>query len=95
MKDVNCQSVFGELEKGIAFNNQINLYDTVENNENFYIGKQWEGVQSNGLPTPVFNFIKRVVMYLVASTSTDNLKISASPLSSAGIPSKREVEDLI
>ena len=94
MKDVNCQSVFGELEKGIAFNNQINLYDTVENNENFYIGKQWEGVQSNGLPTPVFNFIKRVVMYLVASTSTDNLKISASPLSSAGIPSKREVEDL-
>lgn len=94
MKDINCQSVFGELEKGIAFNNQINLYDTVENNENFYIGKQWEGVQSNGLPTPVFNFIKRVVMYLVASTSTDNLKISASPLSSAGIPSKREVEDL-
>jgi hypothetical protein len=48
-----------EYEKGVDFKNQLNLYDTVRSNEDFYIGKQWEGVQSNGLPTPVFNFIKR------------------------------------
>ncbi len=56
----------------------------MENNENFYIGKQWEGVVSNGLPTPTFNFIRRIVLYLVASTSTDNLKINATPLAFAG-----------
>jgi len=72
--------VWGEYEKGVEFKNQLNLYETVRCNENFYIGKQWEGVQSNGLPTPVFNFIKRIVLFLVASTATDNAKMSASPL---------------
>ena len=38
----------------------IDLYENVQTNENFFIGKQWEGVRSNGLPTPVFNFLKRV-----------------------------------
>ena len=77
------QKVWGEYEKGVEFKNQLNLYETVRCNENFYIGKQWEGVQSNGLPTPVFNFIKRIVLFLVASTATDNVKISASGLSGA------------
>lgn len=78
------ERVWQEYEKGVDFKTRINLYDTVENNENFYIGKQWEGVQSNGLPTPTFNFIRRIVLFLVASTSTDNIKISASPLTSTG-----------
>lgn len=45
--------------------------------------KQWEGVQSNGLPTPVFNFLKRVVLFTVASNTSDNIKLKASPLSAA------------
>jgi len=64
----------------MAFNEQINLYDTVKVNEDFFIGKQWEGVNANGLPTPVFNFIKRIVLFLVASTATDNITMAASPL---------------
>ena len=78
--------VWMEYDKGMGFKTQIDLFDTVENNENFYIGKQWEGVKSNGLPTPVFNFIKRIILFLVASTATDNIKISATPLSSSGAP---------
>lgn len=42
--------------------------------------KQWEGVKSNGLPTPVFNFLKRVTLFQVASITTDNIKIQASAL---------------
>lgn len=83
--------VWKEYDKGIGFKSQLDLFDTVENNENFYIGKQWEGVKSNGLPTPVFNFIKRIILFLVASTATDNIKMSASPLSSSGV-SVGEVE---
>ena len=89
-----AQAVWAEFEKGIAFKNQINLYDTVKRNEDFFIGKQWEGVQSNGLPTPVFNFIKRIILFLVASTATDNIKMSASPLSSTGLYGAGEVERL-
>ncbi len=66
--------------KGLEFNSGINLDETVRVNENFFTGKQWEGVVSNGLPTPVFNIIKRVVCFVVATISSDNIKVNASPL---------------
>lgn len=87
-------TVWQEYEAGRAFKRQLNLYETVRNNENFYVGKQWEGVQANGLPTPVFNFIRRIVLFLVASTATDNLKINASPLSAGGSGSAQDLERL-
>lgn len=73
-KEITPESVWNEYETACNFKAGLNLYDNVRANENFYIGKQWEGVQSNGLPTPVFNFIKRIILYVVASTATDNLK---------------------
>ena len=76
---VDHLSVWKEFEKGRNFKNQIKLYDTVRDNENFFIGKQWEGVDANGLPTPVFNFIKRVVLFTVASISSGNVKMQAVP----------------
>lgn len=42
--------------------------------------KQWEGVNSNGLPTPVFNILKQIVLHQVATITSDNFTISASPL---------------
>lgn len=65
-------------QRGLEYNNYIELDDTVEANENFYIGKQWEGVQSNGLPTPVYNFIKRVVGFITATITSDQVKVNAS-----------------
>ena len=67
-------------EDSERFNSAIGLYDTVRVNENFYIGKQWEGVRSNGLPTPQFNFLKRVVGFIVATITTDDVKVTATPL---------------
>lgn len=86
------EKVQQEYARAVAFNSGINLYDTVRNNENFFIGKQWEGVQANGLPTPVFNFLKRVVLFSVASVSTDNLKLYASPIPSSSGRRKLELE---
>lgn len=82
--ELTPQSVAKEYEAGLAFNNGIDLYDCVQTNENFFIGKQWEGVKANGLPTPVFNFLKRVVLFSVANVSTDNLKLRAKPLPGSG-----------
>ena len=76
--------VSSEYDAGLRFNDGIDLYDCVKTNENFFIGKQWEGVVANGLPTPVFNFLKRVVLFSVANVSTDNLKLHAKPLPSSG-----------
>jgi len=68
---------------GLTFNNQINLEETVKSNRNFAIGKQWEGVNANGLPQPVFNILKRVTGFIVASNTTDNLKVNVTPLANS------------
>jgi len=72
------REIWEKYLEGMAYKESIKLPKTVETNENFYIGKQWEGVNSNGLPTPVFNFLKRVVNFLVASTSCDRVKMNCS-----------------
>ena len=82
MGKVTAASVWQEYEHMLEYNNSINLDDTVKDNENFFIGKQWEGVDSKGLPTPVFSFLKRVTMFTVASNTSDNIKINARPLTS-------------
>lgn len=66
-------------QQGLIFNNQINLDETVKANRNFAIGKQWEGVNANGLPQPVFNILKRVTGFIIASITTDNLKVNVTP----------------
>ena len=76
----NVETVWKLYQKGRDFNTAINLDDTVRVNENFFIGKQWEGIQANGLPTPVFNILKRDVLFIVSTITSDNLKIQASPL---------------
>ena len=77
----DCGTAWKLYERGLDFKSSINLEDTVRVNENFFIGKQWEGVISNGLPTPVFNFLKRVCCFTVATITSDNIKVNASPLS--------------
>lgn len=81
-RGVTAESVWREYEKMLAYNDSIQLDDTVRVNENFFVGKQWEGVESNGLPTPVFNFLKRVTLFTVASITSDRIKMLASPVDS-------------
>ena len=45
MKEFRAEPEFvsSEYDAGLSFNNGIDLYDCVKTNENFFIGKQWEG----------------------------------------------------
>lgn len=98
MKKLTPEMVAKRYDKGVTFNTQINLYDTVTENENFFIGKQWEGVEANGLPTPVFNFLKRVTLFQIATISSNNLSMQATPLSSTsqyGLSDLEKVTDVI
>ena len=70
-------------QKGVDFKRGLNLYDCVKVNENFFVGKQWEGIQANGLPTPTFNIIKRVVSFITATITSDNIKVTATPMANA------------
>lgn len=82
MKKPNVRGVWSRYDKSRQFKDQIGLYDTVRNNENFFIGKQWEGVEANGLPKPVFNFLKRVTLFQIATITSDNLSMQATAMAS-------------
>ena len=85
------QKVYDQYKDGESFNTSIGLAEKVEENENFFLGRQWEGVESNGLPTPVFNFVETIIGHLVASLVTDNIKIQASSMDVSG---KYKPEDI-
>lgn len=94
MKEPGYEKVYKRYGKGVTFNNQIDLYDTVTNNENFFIGEQWVGVKANGNPTPVFNVLKRVTSFQVAKITADNFSMQVTPLSSTSAYGLGDVERL-
>ena len=89
-----CQEIQKKFETCFKFNQDIGLYDTVKVNEDFFIGNQWEGVQSGGLPTPTFNFLKRVVLFQVSTITSDNLAMQASPLPGVGTFPAKKMEQI-
>lgn len=85
-KKITPEQVQAEYQKMLGYNTSVNLDETVRANENFFIGKQWEGVDAKGLPTPVYNFLKQVVLFSVANITTDNIKMQATPLACERTP---------
>lgn len=82
-------------EKGKEYNYSIDLYNTVNTNERFYRGDQWHGVNSGGLPTPVFNIFKRIVNYYSATIMQSSVKMRysfASPVTERGGISRSDCE---
>lgn len=74
--NINPASVWEEYKSGTTYKNQINLYDNVEFNENFYLGKQWEGVNAPDIEKPVINICKQAVDYSVSNLVSDDIGIN-------------------
>jgi hypothetical protein len=67
-----------KYKSGLSYNAKINLLPTTNKNERFYSGRQWEGVNANGLPTPVLNVTKRIIDYKIASIMSDMIAMQFS-----------------
>jgi hypothetical protein len=65
-------------QKGLDFYRKLNLFAEVDQCERFYAGDHWNGVKSNGLPTPVLNILARVIDYKVSQIMSNSLKIQYS-----------------
>lgn len=55
-------------------------YDVIDTNIAFASGDQWRNVQADGLPKPVFNIIKRVKQFKIASLKGDAISIAIQPM---------------
>ena len=72
-------------EAGVKYNNALygsdkNYYDVIDTNIAFASGDQWRNVKGEGLPKPVFNIIKRVKQFKIASLKSDSVSINIEPM---------------
>ena len=94
MKEAGYEKVYSLYDRGLRFNNSINLYEKVENSERFFIGDQWHGVETNGNPAPIYNFLKRVVLFQVAKVCSESFAVQAQALSVTGEYDTAELEKI-
>lgn len=78
-------------QRGVDYKNRIGLYQTSQDNNKFFQGDQWQGVESEGLPTPVFNIIKPVVRHKISSIMQNDVKVIYS-CGNATAPNYAELE---
>ena len=67
-------------EAGLKYNNSKNILQEAKVNTEFYEGNQWVGAKDTTLPKPMFNIIKRVGDYFVASLTSSPIKAFMTPL---------------
>lgn len=77
--DNDTTNEWGLYQKSKNYKYNIGLYENCNQNELFYAGDQWNGVVSNGLPTPVFNIFKRVINYFISAILSEKVKMTFVP----------------
>ena len=87
MRALTPEQVREEFDRAVSYNQNLGLYDRVEQNEHFFVGNQWEGVNAPDLEKPVINIIKRVILYFVSNIVSDD--ISADVQSFGGAEDER------
>lgn len=65
-------------ERGLNYKRKINLFSIVDKNNRFYGDAQWDGVVSNGLPTPQYNVVARIIDYKVSQVMDNQVKAQFS-----------------
>ena len=56
------------------YNQKINYYNRISENENYINGFQWGDTVKGNVPTPVFNIEKRIMDYKIAALSSQKVK---------------------
>lgn len=86
--------IYKEYEDGMAYKGNLNLYETVKRNNDFYNDKQWEGVNAPDLDKPVFNIIKPAINYYVAMLITDDIGVSIKKTDNTGDEESEAIEKI-
>ncbi len=86
----SAEDIVKLYDSGKEYNNndEVNLSDTVEQNRNFYSGKQWEDLETDGLKPIVINITKPIVQIKAASIMSDDVSHIVRPLGIPGATSK-------
>lgn len=87
------EQVWREYQRGVDYNNRIDLYDRVKTNENFFIGRQWEGLNVTTLDPLIFNVLRRVVNLFISMLVSDDISVTAQPFQT--VPNGEQMQKVI
>ena len=93
--------IWNEYQLGTEYLLNHNVYETTKVNERFWDGKQWEGLETKNLPTPVFNILQRAGKYMVSTIGSNDIAISITPFTQIAddiermVPVSKEIEHII
>lgn len=76
MKEISSKEIFEKYQNDTKYKANLGLYEKVEQQENFFIGRQWEGLNAPDLEKPVINVTKRVTNYLISVLLVNDVGIS-------------------
>lgn len=76
MKEITSAEVFSKYRNDTRYKSNLELYSKVEQQENFFIGRQWEGLVAPDLEKPVINVTKRVTNYEISVLLVNDVGIS-------------------
>ena len=79
MNKLDPHKIWDEYLAGENYHQQIKLHETVKQNEKFYSGEQWDGVNAPDLEKPVINIFKRAVTYMGSQIISDDIGINLEP----------------
>lgn len=79
---MKCIDIWNDYQRIVEYCTKHNLYEIVKRNEDFYDGRQWEGVESDSMPKPVINILQRVVKYQIATLTSNDVAVTIKPFSS-------------
>lgn len=89
----NASDISKLYDKGKEYNDKLKLSDTVTTNRNFYQGKQWEDLDTEGLSPIIINIVRPIVQIKAASIMSEDVSFIVRPLGLPGVTSENmEVE---
>lgn len=87
--------IWAEYDDGMEYKSNLELFDTVKRNNDFYNDKQWEGVNAPDLDKPVFNMIKPAINYYVSLLVSDDVGVSISKFDDVGDVETATMESIL
>ncbi len=78
-EQITPKSVQTEYQEGKKFKTNLSLYDTCKQNENFYLGKHWEGLKTRSIQPQTYNFLRRIISTAQALVVSDDIGFEIRP----------------
>ena len=74
MENWETTTSYSRFQSGYNYNERIGYYSETDENERMYIGDQWYGVDTGGIPEIVCNVEKRIGEYKISAISSNRIK---------------------